>query len=38
MKELNVLKSFEHPNIIKYFGHILENDYLYIFMEYATGN
>jgi serine/threonine protein kinase len=37
LQELIILKSLDHPNIIKFYGFLRENQTLYIFMEYATG-
>jgi serine/threonine protein kinase len=37
LQELIILKSLDHPNIIKFYGFLRENQILYIFMEYATG-
>ena len=37
MKEVQILKKLDHPNIIKYFGSFVEEASLYIVMEYAEG-
>ena len=37
MKEVNILKSIDHINVIRYYGSFLEKNYLYIVMEYAEG-
>ena len=36
-REVNVLRSLEHPNIIQYYGCRISPQSVYIFMEYATG-
>ena len=36
-KEVMILKKVNHPNIIKYHTSFLEEDCLYIVMEYAEG-
>jgi NIMA (never in mitosis gene a)-related kinase len=35
MKEVQILKKLDHPNIIKYYGSFVEDQSLYIVMEYA---
>lgn len=32
---MKILKTLDHPNIIKYYESIIHNDKLYIIMEYA---
>jgi NIMA (never in mitosis gene a)-related kinase len=36
-KEVLILKKVNHPNLIKYYTSFLEEDNLYIVMEYAEG-
>lgn len=36
-KEASILKKLNHPNIITYYTSFLENESLYIVMEYAEG-
>ncbi len=36
-KEVMILKKVNHPNLIKYYTSFLEEDNLYIIMEYAEG-
>lgn len=36
MKEVTVLKSISHPNIIKYYDSFVDEHYLYIVMQYAA--
>jgi NIMA (never in mitosis gene a)-related kinase len=35
--EVQILKTIDHPNIIKYYGSFLEDQTLHIIMEYAEG-
>lgn len=35
LKEVEVLKAIDHPNIIKYYDSFADENYLYIVMEYA---
>lgn len=35
LKEVEVLKAIDHPNIIKYYDSFTDENYLYIVMEYA---
>ena len=35
--ELNVLKSLDHPNIVKVFEYFQDEKHLYIIMEYLKG-
>ncbi|CAK72710.1 unnamed protein product (macronuclear) [Paramecium tetraurelia] len=37
INEVNILKSLDHPNIIKIFDYFEENDHLYIVTELCTG-
>ena len=37
LREVEMLKAVRHHNIIRYFGSFIENDYLFILMEYAEG-
>ena len=37
MKEVQILKKLDHPNIIKYLGSFVEEEALFIVMEYAEG-
>lgn len=37
MDEINILKSLDHPNIIKYYETYENNKYFYIVMEYWAG-
>ncbi|KAH0793619.1 CAMK family protein kinase [Histomonas meleagridis] len=37
IKEAEILKSMNHPNIVKYVDGFWEKEYLYIVMEYADG-
>jgi NIMA (never in mitosis gene a)-related kinase len=37
MKEVQILKKLDHPNIIKYYGSFVEDQSLFIVMEYAEG-
>lgn len=37
LKEAQILKRVRHTNIIRYYTSFVEDDYLYIIMEYAEG-
>ena len=37
LKEVMILQNLDHPHIIKYFHSFIEQDWLYILMEYAQG-
>jgi serine/threonine protein kinase len=37
MSEVSILKTVDHPNVIKYFGSYVDGHYLCIVMEYAEG-
>ena len=37
LKEVQILRKVRHSNIISYYTSFVENDYLYIIMEYAEG-
>jgi len=36
--EVAIMQKFDHPNIIKYYDHFIENNNLYIVMEWADMN
>ena len=36
-KEVDLLRSFDHPNIVRYVGTSRDADYLYIMLEYVAG-
>jgi len=36
-KEIKLLSSFEHPNIVKYLGNHSTEDTMNIFLEYVSG-
>ena len=36
-KEIEVLKKVEHPNIVKYFNFLKEDNYIFIIMEFLEG-
>lgn len=36
LREVQILKKLKHPNIIKYYNSFIEDDNLYIVMEYAS--
>ena len=38
LKEIEILRSLDHPNIVKYFETYEEDFYLHIVMEYIPGN
>jgi NIMA (never in mitosis gene a)-related kinase len=35
LKEAQILKKLRHPNIIRYYNSFVDEDHLYIIMEYA---
>ncbi|KAI9269796.1 kinase-like domain-containing protein [Sporodiniella umbellata] len=35
LKEANVFKSLDHPNLIRFLGHVASEKYLYLILEYA---
>lgn len=35
LKEVQILKSLKHPHVIRYFHSFIEDEFLYILMEYA---
>ena len=37
IKEINLLKHLDHPNIVKYYDYFKEEDYIYLMMEYLDG-
>ena len=37
IKEINLLKKLDHPNIVKYYDFFEEEEYIYIMMEYLEG-
>jgi len=37
IKEIELLKSLDHPNIVKYYNYLKEEDNIYIIMEYLDG-
>ncbi|KAI9888939.1 MAG: ATP binding [Vezdaea aestivalis] len=36
-REIGLLRSFQHPNIVRYLGSSSDDDYLNIFLEYVPG-
>jgi len=36
-KEIDLLKSLDHPNIVKYYDFFQEEEYIYLMMEYLEG-
>jgi NIMA (never in mitosis gene a)-related kinase len=37
LKEAQILRKVRHPNIIRYYNSFVEDEHLYIIMEYAEG-
>ena len=37
IKEINLLKNLDHPNIVKYYDYLEEEDCIYLMMEYLEG-
>ena len=37
IKEIELLKGLDHPNIVKYYNYLKEEDNIYIIMEYLEG-
>lgn len=37
MKEVEILKMFEHPNIVRLHEYFIENDSLYIVLDESEG-
>ena len=37
LKEIEVLKKVEHPNIVKYYNFLKEDNYIFIIMEFLEG-
>ena len=37
IKEINLLKNLDHPNIVKYYDYFQEENYIYLMMEYLDG-
>ena len=38
IKEIELLKNLEHPNIVKYYNFLKEENHIYIIMEYLEGS
>jgi serine/threonine protein kinase len=38
IKEIELLKNLEHPNIVKYYNFLKEDNHIYIIMEYLEGS
>ena len=38
IKEIELLKNLDHPNIVKYYNYLKEENHIYIIMEYLEGN
>ena len=38
IKEINLLKNLDHPNIVKYYDYFQEEDCIYLMMEYLDGS
>ena len=38
IKEIELLKNLEHPNIVKYYNFLREENHIYIIMEYLEGS
>ena len=38
IKEIELLKNLEHPNIVKYYNYLKEENHIYIIMEYLEGS
>ena len=34
-KEVEILKQYQHPHIVRYYGSAISGDYLNIFLEYV---
>ena len=37
MEEVSILHSLDHPNIVKYYETYNDQKYIYLVMEYVTG-
>ena len=37
IKEINLLKKLDHPNIVKYYDYFEDEENIYIIMEYLEG-
>ena len=37
IREINLLKHLDHPNIVKYYDYFEEEDFIYLMMEYLEG-
>ena len=37
IKEINILKNMDHPNIVKFYDFFQEEEYFYLMMEYLEG-
>ena len=38
IKEIELLKNLDHPNIVKYYNYLKEENHIYIIMEYLEGS
>jgi len=36
-EELKILSTLDHPNIVKYYEHYEDTQYMYLVMEYCSG-
>lgn len=37
IKEIELLKGLDHPNIVRYMGSMVENNNVYVFLEFVSG-